>query len=297
MAGANDLRHMRRGAAAPHNPSMLKTLLAIHVAGGSVALASMLLPLFSKKGGSLHRKAGWVFVGGMTVVSVTAFVLAGARALTDTRPQGQQAGVFLFYVALLTGAGVSAGIRVLRAKSRTAAHRHWWDVGVAVALTTGSLATLAYGLAMRQTLFTAFSLIGIANGISQLEVLATATHAPHALVVRAHGRDARGVHCRDHGLPGGQRRPAGPRDLLTRGVALAHRRWGADDRALDSLLPGEVRRVRESRRPAPRQLRRDRRRRAPGARTATARRRRRRPAPPRRRPGTPASRRAAERRS
>ena len=180
MVGVSDLRHMRRGAAAPHNPSMLKTLLAIHVAGGSVALASMLLPLFSKKGGSLHRKAGWVFVGGMTVVSVTAFVLAGARALTDTRPQGQQAGVFLFYVALLTGAGVSAGIRVLRAKSRTAAHRHWWDVGVAVALTTGSLATLAYGLEMRQTLFTAFSFIGIANGISQLRYwLRPPTHRMH----------------------------------------------------------------------------------------------------------------------
>ena len=76
--------------------------------------------------------------------------------------------MFLFYVALLTGAGVSAGIRVLRAKTRTAAHRHWWDVGVAVALTAGSLATLAYGLAMRQTLFAAFSIIGIVSGASQL---------------------------------------------------------------------------------------------------------------------------------
>ena len=41
---------------------MLKTLLAIHVAGGSIALASMLIPLFTRKGGSMHRKAGWVFV-------------------------------------------------------------------------------------------------------------------------------------------------------------------------------------------------------------------------------------------
>ena len=77
---------MRADAAAPHNPPMLKTLLAIHVAGGSVALASMLLPIFTKKGGSIHRKAGWVFVGGMTIVSLTAFVLAGARALTDPSP-------------------------------------------------------------------------------------------------------------------------------------------------------------------------------------------------------------------
>ena len=180
MAAAGDLRHMRGQAAGRHNRPMLKTLLAIHVAGGSIALASMLLPLFTRKGGSIHRKAGWVFVAGMTVVSLTAFILAGARALTDPRPQAQQAGVFLFYVALLTGAGVSAGVRVLRTKSRTAAHRHWWDVGVAVALTAGSLATLAYGLALRQTLFTAFSFIGIVNGVSQLKYwLRPPTHHMH----------------------------------------------------------------------------------------------------------------------
>ena len=80
-----------------------------------------------QEGGSIHRKAGWVFVAGMTAVSLTAFILAGTRFRADPRPQAQQAGVFLFYVALLTGAGVSAGVRVLRnVKSRTAAHRHWW---------------------------------------------------------------------------------------------------------------------------------------------------------------------------
>lgn len=159
---------------------MLKTLLAIHVAGGSVALASMLVPLFTRKGGSLHRKAGWVFVSGMTVVSITAFVLAGTRALTDPSPQGRQAGVFLFYVALLTGAGVSAGVRVLRTKARTAAHRGWWDVGIAAALTAGSLATLGYGLLMGIPLFTAFSIIGIVNGASQLGYwLRPPTHHMH----------------------------------------------------------------------------------------------------------------------
>ena len=180
MVARGDLWHMCGTLRARHNPPMLKTLLAIHVAGGSVALASMLLPLFSRKGGSLHRKAGWVFVAGMATVSVTAFILAGARALTDPRPQAQQAGVFLFYIALLTGAGVSAGVRVLRHKTRTEAHRHWWDVGVAAVLTAGSLATLAYGLAIRDTLFAAFSSIGIVNGVSQLKYwLRPPTHRMH----------------------------------------------------------------------------------------------------------------------
>jgi hypothetical protein len=154
--------------AAGHNPLMMKTLLAIHVAGGSVALASMILPLVTAKGGSTHRKAGWVFVAGMTAVSLTAFVLAAARVLTDPTPQGRQGGVFLFYIALLTGAGVSAGIRVLRAKQRTIAHRRGWDVGVAATLTAGALLTLGYGLVTRHPLSAAFSLIGIVNGVGQL---------------------------------------------------------------------------------------------------------------------------------
>ena len=40
------------------------------------------------------------FVSGMTIVSITAFVLAGARWLTDPRPQGRDAGAFLFFVAI-----------------------------------------------------------------------------------------------------------------------------------------------------------------------------------------------------
>jgi hypothetical protein len=168
MPAAGDLWHMRETRANPHNRSMLNTLLMLHVAGGSVALASMLVPLFTSKGGSVHRRAGWVFVGGMTIVSLTAFVLAGVRALTDPTPQGQQAGVFLFYIALLTGAGVSAGIRVLRAKHRVAPHRHRWDVGVAAALAAGGLLALGYGLVMQHALTAAFSLIGIVNGAGQL---------------------------------------------------------------------------------------------------------------------------------
>ena len=49
-----------------------------------------------------------------------------------------------------------------------------------MALTTGSVATLGYGLAMRQPLFAAFSFIGIANGISQLSYwLRPPTHRMH----------------------------------------------------------------------------------------------------------------------
>ena len=147
---------------------MIKTILSLHIAGGSIALAAMLIPLFTRKGGSNHRKSGWVFVAGMTVVSITAFILSATRVVTDPSPNGQQAGLFLFYVALLTAAGVSAGIRVLKTKKRTTAHTHWWDLGLAGALTVVSVLMLGYGLVTGRTLFAAFSIIGLLSGGSQL---------------------------------------------------------------------------------------------------------------------------------
>jgi hypothetical protein len=104
----------------------------------------------------------------MTVVSITAFLLAGTRWLTDPSPQGREAGAFLFFVAILTATSVSAGIRVLRAKTRTGAHRHPWDLGLPAVLTASAVAAAFYGLSTGHHLFTAFSIIGVLGGGGQL---------------------------------------------------------------------------------------------------------------------------------
>jgi hypothetical protein len=159
---------------------MMKLLLGVHVAGGAAALLSMLLPMISRKGGPTHRRAGWVFVTGMTIVSITALALAAGRFLTDPTAAGRVGGVFLFYVAILTGAGVSAGIRVLRAKRRTTAHRDPWDLGVATILTAGAILLAAYGIAIGQALLISFAIIGLINGSGQLAYwLRPPTHPMH----------------------------------------------------------------------------------------------------------------------
>jgi hypothetical protein len=147
---------------------VLRTLLAIHIAGGATALVSMFIPMIARKGGTLHRRAGWVFVGGMTIVSMTALLLSGARLLTDPTPEGRSGGLFLFYVAILTGAGVSTGIRVLRARQRTAPHRSAWDLGLSSLLITSAAVMAIYGLTTGQALLAAFSVIGLVSGGSQL---------------------------------------------------------------------------------------------------------------------------------
>jgi hypothetical protein len=159
---------------------MLTSILYLHVAGGSAALLSMLIPLLTKKGAVTHRRAGWVFVSGMIVVSITAFLLAGHRWATDPSPRGREAGAFLFFISILTATNVSSGIRVLRAKTRTAPHRHPWDVGLPALLVAASIAAALHGLSTGNYLFAAFAVIGLLAGGGNLAYWITPqTHPMH----------------------------------------------------------------------------------------------------------------------
>jgi len=146
---------------------MMNTLLTIHVAGGTAALLSMVAPLLSPKGGGLHRITGWIFVAGMTVVCVTALLMSGIRFFTDPTPDGREFSMLLFYVAILTGAGMWAGLRVLRAKTRTT-RGPAIDIGMAALLTLSGALTAIYGITTARPLFIAFSSIGVLNGGGQL---------------------------------------------------------------------------------------------------------------------------------
>ena len=147
---------------------MIKPVLALHIAAGSIALASMLIPLLTQKGGRIHRRAGWVFVCAMAVVSATALVLSAARLFFDPRHEARDAGFFLMAVSFITANAVSTGVRVLRFRTRTTVHVHWWDTGLPAVLTVFSVALGAYGIWRGQALFTAFSVIGLLSGVGAL---------------------------------------------------------------------------------------------------------------------------------
>jgi hypothetical protein len=168
MGRVGDLWHMREFDGARRINRMMNPLLAVHIAAGSVALASMFVPMVTHKGGITHRRAGWVFVGAMAIVSVTAFVLAGSRFLFDPTPAGRTGGLFLLFVGLLTASSVSTGVRVLSFKNRTGAHLHWWDTGVPALLAIASVGLGIYGLVLGETLFIGFSVIGALNGFGAL---------------------------------------------------------------------------------------------------------------------------------
>lgn len=147
---------------------MMNPVLAIHIGAGSIALASMLIPLVAQKGGRAHRRAGWVFVSAMGVVSVTALLLSAGRLLFDPRPEARDFALFLLVIALLTGSAVSAGVRVLRFKDRSTARRHWWDTGLPALLGAASAGLGIYGLAHGQVLFVSFGGIGLLSAAGSL---------------------------------------------------------------------------------------------------------------------------------
>lgn len=159
---------------------MLTMILYLHIAGGSAALLSMFIPMLTRKGGLAHRCSGWVFVGGMTIVSITALALSVARYLFDPRPEAKAFALFLFYIAVLTGAGVSSGIRALRTKDRTVARSYAWDIGLSAVLMLTALAMATYGIHYGRMLFVGFSVIGLVNGIQGLKYwLRPPTHRMH----------------------------------------------------------------------------------------------------------------------
>ncbi|WP_284350843.1 hypothetical protein [Roseisolibacter agri] len=55
--------------------SHLTPMLAVHIAGGVLAVIAGYGALLARKGGTLHRRAGWAFVAGMLVMALGATIV------------------------------------------------------------------------------------------------------------------------------------------------------------------------------------------------------------------------------
>ncbi|HEX8701810.1 MAG TPA: hypothetical protein VF815_23485 [Myxococcaceae bacterium] len=138
----------------------------LHISAGMVAFAALWLPLIGRKGGPLHRRAGWVYVGAMIVSALTGMVISGWRFFTQ---QGNPApALFLMYVGVLSAASAIMGVRVIRTKARRGALRHPLDLGVAGLLLLMALVTGGYGLSVGASLLYGFAPVGLAVGGGQL---------------------------------------------------------------------------------------------------------------------------------
>ncbi len=160
---------------------MLQTIVValrwVHIPAGLIGLAVFWLPLVVKKGGRLHRRAGWLFVVCMGLASVTAAGLAVVRLLIAADSPGgltfaaSLGPIFLFNVAMLSGVSVHHGVAILRQKGRQAPHRGVVDIALPAALLSVSLASVAIGIATGFVLLFTLPVVGVLVSAQQLWVL------------------------------------------------------------------------------------------------------------------------------
>lgn len=134
---------------------LFDTLILIHVATGFVGLVAFWVPVFARKGGRTHVRAGRVYVYCAYVVTLSA-VTASAGRIVSYQVQGIRladqpdlygVSLFLGYLGLVTFATVRQGMRVLATRRapetlRTPVHEAlaWASIGSSAALIGFALA-------------------------------------------------------------------------------------------------------------------------------------------------------------
>ncbi len=145
----------------------VERIRVLHIAAGFTALALFWLPMVARKGGRVHRRAGWIYVVAMGVVAVTAVVVCGARILFDG-PEVRARSLFLLFISILAATAAASGVRALREKQRAGSTRKIINLGLPTLLLVSSAAISLYGLHLGSILFTVFGAIGFLSSGSQL---------------------------------------------------------------------------------------------------------------------------------
>src|SRR4051812_48783084 len=80
----------------------MQTLLPIHIAAGGIAIVLGAVALSVKKGGTLHRRSGLLFVYAMLVMGATASILEFRRSAAATNVVAALMSVYFVGTALTT---------------------------------------------------------------------------------------------------------------------------------------------------------------------------------------------------
>jgi hypothetical protein len=150
----------------------------LHLLGGAAGLLLVPVPILTKKGGALHKRAGKLFVIAMTIASWSglAMALSWLFAPTEFRPAGSEgdvasvraSGLFLGTIALITLSGIHQLLRAPARKRESMPAPTLADRALPLATAIAGVATAATGLVFAKGLLIAFGVLAIFAGISDL---------------------------------------------------------------------------------------------------------------------------------
>ena len=140
-------------------------LLPIHVAAGGLALILGAVALLVKKGGTMHRRSGLLFVCAMLVMGISAALLGNAgggvmtvyfvgTALTTVRPESAWTRAFnvaaLAFVAVLAVLTILGGVKAFNSPggflNGVPFVMHFFLAGVMILAAAGDLRVLRFGV-------------------------------------------------------------------------------------------------------------------------------------------------------
>lgn len=138
----------------------------LHVAAGFVALAAFWFPLFLKKGAKAHRTFGWIFVGAMSVILVSAATMTLVAVFSGS--PNRNFALFLGFLTLITFAAVWTGVRVLRHKTDPGWLRSPAQAVILVVIGAAGVGLLWQWWETRFPLFFVFGLLGLLIAVPEL---------------------------------------------------------------------------------------------------------------------------------
>ncbi|MBV8517360.1 MAG: hypothetical protein JO197_08145 [Acidobacteria bacterium] len=90
-------------------------LLPIHIAAGGLAIILGAVALLVRKGGSIHRRSGLLFVYAMTVMGFTASLLGFLKSPSDPNVIGGMMPIYFVATALTTVRPATTATRIINA--------------------------------------------------------------------------------------------------------------------------------------------------------------------------------------
>ncbi|MEL6253409.1 MAG: hypothetical protein AAFR87_15465 [Bacteroidota bacterium] len=143
--------------------SFTKITTLSHVIVGFISLILFWLPVFTRKGGKLHRKIGNLYVYCMWFVVITAAILSVKNVII----QEYNAAIFLGFLTFITGNPLWYGVAILKNKKEPSLRFKQIHYSINIAIILFSITMITYALfnlsSGASILMMFFGMLGIAS--------------------------------------------------------------------------------------------------------------------------------------